>query len=131
MDAFEDDNKSRLKWAFKTYDRDRSGSLKLDELFSAMNDPNVNMKFPKDRLKQLFPPRACKNVNKISVNEFVHIASKQPLLEMPVRMIAAKVKALVFDYEPSDGAKETEWDANKSELVDKNKNPGSAWIRFV
>ena len=109
-----------------TYDRDRSGSLKVDELLSALNDPNVNMEFSKECLVAMFPKRACKDMDKITINEFVHIASKQPLLEMPAMMIAAKVKALVFDYSPSDEAQSTTWDANESKLVDMNKqNPGT------
>ena len=111
-----------------TYDRDRSGSLKVDELLSALNDPNVNMDFSKECLLQMFPTRACKDINKITINEFVHIASKQPLLEMPAMMIAAKVKALVFDYSSSEETQNTRWDANESKLVDMNKEKQGSWI---
>ena len=68
----------------------------------AMNDPNVGIKFSMDRLKMIFHTRACRNQNKITQAEFVLQVKKHEILEMPVKLLMAKITAYVFDYESGD-----------------------------
>lgn len=90
----------RLQWTYQLYDRDKSGDLAIEEIFVALNDPNVNLKFPKARLSKLFPQgKGRKKKETIDMVTFVKVAEVQPLIEMPVRMLAAKISAYALDYE--------------------------------
>jgi len=92
-------DQQRLEWTYKLFDRDKNGQLEVQEVFKALNDPNVNLTFPKQRLKSIFT-KMCKDPNKITQEEFCAIAKVQPLLEMPFRMLHAKIVAFVLDFNP-------------------------------
>jgi len=70
--------------------------------FKAMNDPNVGIKFSMDRLRSIFHKRTCRNQEKITQNEFILQVKKHEILEMPVKLLFAKIKAYVFDYDSED-----------------------------
>ena len=95
-------DQQRWEWTFSVYDKNKNGFLDLKEIGDSMNDPNVGITFSGDRLKAIFHSRACRNVNKITKAEFVLQVKKHEILEMPVKLLFAKIKAYVFDYESGD-----------------------------
>ena len=44
----------RLQWTFALYDTDGGGSLDLEELHEHLNDANTALRFPYQRLRQVF-----------------------------------------------------------------------------
>jgi len=112
-------DQQRLEWTYKMFDRDQSGTLEVSEVFKALNDPNVNMTYPKQRLKRMFT-KMCANPDYVTMEEFCTIARVQPLLEMPFRMIHAKIIAFVLEFDPDTvnsqaATNHREWQINCAE----------------
>lgn len=117
----------RMKWTFSVYDKNKNGFLDLNEIHGAMNDPNVGIKFSSERLQSIFHSRACRNVNKITSTEFVIQCKKHEILEMPVKLIYAKVKSYVFDFDENDD--EFEEKASRKFDVDYSRKRDETFVK--
>ena len=74
VDTFDADQ--QLEWTFDLYDADKGGSLSMDELHEHLNDANTALRFPFERLRQVFKRTTCEDRDRITRAEFTTQAKK-------------------------------------------------------